>query len=156
MRDNAAVAREVPSDGAFGDEGVMKPYTGVLGEIEAEAGRDVANKIAGAKGGSRVFIPGIAREGHWLTDLVGLEAAHKVCWLFRGAGQGGSYVKIPRGEMTFYQLARQKIDTLLEKGISLDKIALETGVDISTVQRRRKALGLKPATPAALQLGLFA
>ena len=156
MRDNAAAARMVPGDGAFGGEDAMKPYTGVLGEIEAEAGRDVANRIAAAKGGSRVFIPGSARPHHWLTDLVGLDAAKKVCWLFRGAGEGGTYVKIPKGEMTFQQRARKRIEELLGEGMSLDKIALEVGVDLSTVQRRRKAI--KDALPraATAQLGLFA
>ena len=145
----------VPVDDVFADdEDAMKPFTGVLGEIEAHAGRAAAEKIAEAKGGSRVFIPGTAREGHWLVDLVGMEAAAKLCWLFRGAGEGGSYVKIPKGNMTYYQRARLKIDALLGQGLSLDKIALEAGVDLSTVQRRRKALGLLPPAPA--QLGLFA
>jgi len=113
------------------------PLPGILGDIEAAAGREAAIKLARARGGSRVHIPGKALDGHWLTELVGMEAAIKICWLFRNAGQGGSYVKISRGH---HAIARQEIPVLLAKGWSNDRIALHLGVDLSTVQRERAKL----------------
>jgi len=113
------------------------PLPGLLGDIEAAAGREAAMMLARARGGSRVHIPGQAREGHWLVNLVGMAAAEKICWLFRGAGNGGSYVKIPRGH---YIIANQEIPHLLAQGWSNDRIALHLGIDLSTVQRRRAKL----------------
>lgn len=66
----------------------------VLQEIAEAASLDAAWKLAKAKGGQLVFVPAHAREEHWLTDLVGLDAATKICDYYR-VQERGTQLLIP-------------------------------------------------------------
>lgn len=99
----------------------------LLNEIADIAGVVAAVQIAEARGGTRVHFPARAPDGHWLVELVGREAADKLCDHFRATAAGGSYVLIPVGPKNFYARARRRaIELRGEKSASA--IALALGV----------------------------
>ena len=77
---------------------------------------------------------------HWLVQLVGVEATKQICWMFRNAGTGGSYVKIPRSPTSARAQRQAEADALIREWLSLDRIALQVALDVSTLQRRRKRI----------------
>lgn len=119
----------------------------VLAEIVQVAGIDVARVLAAEKGGQEVDIPAEAREGHWLTELVGMPAARKLCNYFRSQGPGGRArgvrLVIPMGNVRTMQLMVRAI----EAGGKNSQIAAMTGRHERTVRRIKAKLkdeGLGP------------
>jgi len=108
---------------------------GVLHTIAEIAGLPAAVAIAEKYGGSRVHFPASAPNGHWLRELVGTEAAEKLCAHFRATERGGELVDIPLGPKGFYVSARKAGLKLLEGGLSQYEVARRLGVDRSTVRR---------------------
>lgn len=109
---------------------------GTLAEIAEAAGVDAAWAIAGAHGGTTVYIPREAVEGHWLTELVGMEAAQKICKHFRVANTGAR-ILIPiarQGEQ------RRRLIKALQSGMSAPQAALHAGMHERSAFRARKRL----------------
>jgi len=100
---------------------------GVLAEIAEVAGLPAALAIAEKCGGTRAYFPGRAPEGHWLTELVGREAANKICSHFSARG-GGMREEIPLGPKNFYARARRQALALQAEGVSTSEIARRIGV----------------------------
>lgn len=109
---------------------------GILGEIATVAGAEAACKLAVAKGGRRVRIPGRLRPGCWLSECVGEAAAAKIVEHFRvinadGRPQGldvelpiafaGSIARATR-------LARETVARTIEDGGSVREAARRAGV----------------------------
>lgn len=95
-------------------------------------GDDATLKLVAARGGTTVFVPREAKEGHLLADLLGVEAAALLeeRW-------GGEYLTVP--------IAREfRIDALLARGdMTAPEIALATGAHEDMVRRRRRRLKLQ-------------
>lgn len=104
----------------------------LLNEIAEAAGVIAAVQIAEARGGTRVHFPAYAPDGHWLVELVGREAADKVCAHFRTTANGGYYVFVPVGPKNFYARARRRALELRGRR-SAAETALELGVTLRVV-----------------------
>ncbi|WP_210332650.1 helix-turn-helix domain-containing protein [Methylosinus sp. H3A] len=120
---------------------------GILREIADVAGLSAALAIADKKGGARTFFPARAPDGHWLPQLVGREAADKICTYFRRRDRtdgverasldAGTYMLIPLGPKNFYAKARRRAVELTAEGWSREEVARRLGIHIRSVQRYR-------------------
>jgi hypothetical protein len=108
---------------------------GVLHEIATLAGLPAALALAEKFGGTRVHFPGRAPDGHWLVELVGREAADKLCAHFRSRGRGGYAVEIPLGPKNFYMKARKLAVELHTQGVSGYETARRIGVSSRSIRR---------------------
>ncbi len=108
---------------------------GVLAEIAEVAGLIAALAVAEKLGGGRTHFPASAADDHWLTRLVGREAADKICAHFRATSRGGIQVDIPLGPRGFYRNARKRALALMAEGVSTYETARRLGIDRSTVRR---------------------
>jgi len=109
---------------------------GVLAEIAEAAGVEAAWALARAHGGTTVYIPREAEESHWLTELVGLDAARKICKHFRVANTGAR-ILIPiarQGEQ------RQRLVRALQAGMSATQAAQAAGMHERSAFRARARL----------------
>ncbi|MFT4098446.1 MAG: helix-turn-helix domain-containing protein [Rhodoblastus sp.] len=120
----------------------------LLNEIADAAGVEAAMALVRAKGGARVHIPGRAPDGHWLVDLIGREAADKLCAHFR-VRDGGSYIKLPLGPKAHYAIQRERVREMLAEAISTDQIVIALGVSRTFVD------SVRAATPDQRQGRLF-
>jgi hypothetical protein len=113
---------------------------GVLGDIARIAGEEAALAIAEARGGTEVYIPPAPERDHWLSQLVGHEAAltigdHLTC------GLTGLRVELPTGPTGHGARKRAEVDAMIRDGRSERDIALATGYTIRGVRRRRARIG---------------
>lgn len=111
----------------------------VLAEIAEVAGPEAAWALARTHGGVTVYIPRAARDDHWLTELVGREAARKICNHFRVADTGVRLL-IPLAKQA---AAREKLVKALEDGMSAPEAASVAGMHERTAYRTRKKLAAK-------------
>ncbi|GAA0600217.1 helix-turn-helix domain-containing protein [Paenochrobactrum glaciei] len=109
---------------------------GVLAEIAEIAGVEAAWALVSAQGGIVVYIPAEAKEGHWLTELVGIEAAEKICKHF-SVGNTGNRIQIPMGK--FIQ-SRERLVKALEAGMTASQAALSAGMHERSAYRARKRI----------------
>lgn len=116
----------------------------VLEEIADVAGVEAMWALVRARGGTVVFIPPRAQHRHWLTEIVGYEAAGKICKHFRSNHQSKVKIPIARAEL----LEARWAEVLARDDLSINDTALIMQVDVSTVSRRR-ARRTKPRKPAA-------
>jgi hypothetical protein len=115
------------------------PLPQVLAEIAMIAGEEAARRVAGAVGGTRVYIPPIPGADHWLAKLVGIEAARKIADHFT-AGVGPLRIDIPLGDTGFIASQQARIDAMIMAGRSERDIALACGYTGRSVRRRRARL----------------
>lgn len=102
--------------------------TGILGAIEAAAGRDAAARFSLRYGGGQFHVPDPdrLRHNHPLLDL-GQEVAREVAQQFRG-------------DVVYVPLARRVVCAyLLSTGNSIDDVADALGVPRATILRYRRA-----------------
>lgn len=124
---------------------------GVLAEIAAVAGEDVALTIAAHRGGTQIYIPPLPDREHWLSRLVGHKAALAIAERLT-CGVGGIRVELPLGPKGHAAKMRAKVDRLLREGeLSERDIARATGYTIRAVRRRRARLN-GPADDLQLSL----
>lgn len=127
---------------------------GVLAEIAEVADIDAALRISQAKGGSRNYFPLRAADGHWLVELVGREAADKICAHF-GTGSGGMEILIPKGAAAF---ARQHFYALRSQGVLIQTAARLCGIHERSAfrwEKQRDSWGGPLASKQTNQLSLF-
>lgn len=117
----------------------MTKLPGVLAQIADVAGEDAAIAIAQARGGTQVYIPPAPGPDHWLTKLIGREAAHAVADALNGGIGVGCRVDLPLGPAGHQVQMRAQLDAMIAKGMSERDIALATGYSRSTIRRRRGA-----------------
>lgn len=119
---------------------------GILGVIADVAGKDAAYAILQARGGTRVTFPAAPSETHWLTKLVGAEAAMAICDHFaQGNPSGGrtgmpGSVDIPLHNTSLQKAARRRIADELRAGKSASAAAREAGVHERTAWRVKAKL----------------
>ena len=114
----------------------------VIAEIAEIAGPEAAWALARAKGGTRVFIPAEAKADHWLVELVGIEAARRICAHYRimsgNSRMNGVWLLIP---MAAAARSAERWTEALSQGLSIAETALRMGVHERTVSRRRAEHG---------------
>lgn len=106
----------------------------VIAEIAEAAGPDAAWALVSARGGQQVFIPATVKPGHWLADLVGIEAAEKICSHFSVNGRGDTML-IP---MAAHVRKREVLAKALADGAKVDQAAGLAGVHRRTVFRHKR------------------
>ena len=111
----------------------------LLAEIAEVAGLDAALALASARGGSRITIPARPRPDHWFAEAVGMEAAQLIADHFR-VGNSGAVVELPVGPSGAQASTRRRIDEMLRRGVSADRIAREVRVHRTTVFRRKASI----------------
>jgi hypothetical protein len=112
---------------------------GALGEIAAVAGQAAALAVARARGGTQVYFPPVPDADHWLSELIGHEAALAVCEKLT-CGVGSLRVDLPLGSTGHAAQIRARIDAMLRENRSERDIALATGYTTRAIRRRRAAL----------------
>ncbi|WP_086619242.1 hypothetical protein [Erythrobacter tepidarius] len=115
------------------------PLPQVLADIARIAGEEAARRVAGAVGGTRVYIPPHPGPDHWLSQLVGQEAARRIGEHFT-AGLAGARVDIPLGETGFIASQQARIDAMIMAGRSDRDIALACRYTERGVRKRRARL----------------
>ncbi|AOT25359.1 MULTISPECIES: helix-turn-helix domain-containing protein [Brucella] len=108
----------------------------VLAEIAQVAGTEAAWAIVRAQGGITVYLPSQPKEGHWLVELVGQEAAEKICAHFC-VGNSGVRLTIPMGK---YATSRERLVKALEAGMTAPQAALAAGMHERSAYRARKRI----------------
>lgn len=111
---------EPPSD-------VLPP---ILAEIAGIAGIEAARALAREKGGTEVYIPERAPDGHWLVQCVGREAADRI-----GRVHGDCRLTIPLGGTGRLAEGRKMAAAMLRSGVPNSEIARRVGIHTRTVQR---------------------
>lgn len=126
---SAPSASEIPPDDG-------SKFRGLLAEIAALAGRDVAIRLARAKGGAeKVYIPTPERlyVDHWLVAATGWKAAIRIAQRF-----GPGRVNIPLGPAAFRRRpSRDALHQALAMGSSAAAAAHRAGVSERTARRHR-------------------
>lgn len=118
----------------------------LLNEIADVAGFEAALALADARGGSRVTIPAKLKPDHWLNEVVGPQAAEKLCAHFRVGldRQTGAQLDIPLGPKSplnaLLYANQRRIDEMLLAGLRPDEIARTLKVHRTTVFRRQALL----------------
>lgn len=114
-------------------------FPGILQEIADAAGIDAALKIAKAKGGTNVYLPGAdsADRENWLKELVGEEAAAKIG---RSCAPKGVRVDIPLGPFSRNALLSAEIRRRLDASENVSEIARAVGCAARTVVRQKHRL----------------
>ena len=108
-------------------------FSPLMNEIADVVGDEATIALIAARGGTRVHIPARVDDRHWLVDVMGRDAADKLCRHFR-VGAGGSYIELPVGTKKIYARAREKAFAL--RGTkSVEAIALALGVHRRTVTK---------------------
>jgi hypothetical protein len=114
------------------------PLPQVLADIARIAGEEAARRVAGAVGGTRVYIPPVPGPDHWLSQLVGEAAARKIADHF-GAGFPAR-IDIPLGDTGFIASQQARIDAMIVAGRSERDIALACGYTGRGVRKRKARL----------------
>lgn len=120
----------------------MSSLPGLLGDIAEIVGPETALEIARAVGGTRISIPPRAKEGHWLTDLVGFDKADAICKGLatldpEGKMRGVSDELISLGPAALIKRAKAKAASALEAGKSVTTAARESGLHERTIYRMK-------------------
>lgn len=106
--------------------------TPLLNQIADVAGVEAAIAIGQSKAGQQIYIPEKVTPDHWLTALVGLDAARKISAEF-----GSRHIIIAPAMAGAKRKRAALIADLIEKGYSTNEITRITGVARSTVMEHR-------------------
>lgn len=132
----------------------MEPAQATMGELP-EVLREIAEastvaaalKLAEARGGTRIYVPRKIDAGHWLAELIGLDAALAVRRLY-----AGEIIAIPLGANGSRHNAQVTARQALDDGASVAQAARAAGLTERTVYR---LMGRDERVRAAGQGDLF-
>lgn len=118
----------------------MSNLPGLLGEIADLVGPEIALEIAHHRGGTRIDLPLRAQPDHWLTKLVGFDAADKICRGLAttdadGKTKGAKREVLPLGPASARRAARRRARDALDRGASVREAAREAGLHERTLWR---------------------
>ncbi len=112
----------------------------ILDDIAEAAGVQAALLLMREYGGREVYIPLRAPDGHWLVNLVGREAADRICALFatridadREKSRHGERIVIPIADSGARGGAKRAAFAMLSKNIPANEVARAAGVCNRTV-----------------------
>jgi hypothetical protein len=120
-------------------------------EIAEVIGATAALTLFRAKGGGRITVPAKAPDGHWLVELIGREAADRLCAHYRQGTPGermrGAEIDLPRGPTGVIgeiaptiQRARRIMAQALAEGESADEAARRSGLTRRAAYRMRQRI----------------
>ena len=116
-----------------------------LQQIIDVVGVDAALIIIAHHGGTRLYVPLELKPGHWLIEILGEEAAQKLCLAFGGA----EHFDVPLNTRGIRAERNRRIIERRSQGLSHSKLARE----FKTTERNiRKILGVEVDDR---QVGLF-
>lgn len=112
----------------------------ILAEIADVVGADAAWAILRACGGTRITIPARPDADHWLSRLIGYEAAQKLGRHFAvgspdGRETGLHAVVLPLGPNSMQRVAQRRLAEEIKAGKSVRSAAREVGVHERTAWR---------------------
>ena len=110
-------------------------FSPLLNQIAEIAGDRAALLIGREKACQRVYIPKTITAGHWLIDLVGDEAAHKLA-----AALGPNHLDIPPALGGQMRRRRRAITEMTSNGWSINRISKALGIARSTVTDQRRKI----------------
>ncbi len=110
----------------------------LLQELSDVVGLPMALRLAEAKGGQQVYIPHRVSEGHWLTELVGIENAKAICAYL--TVDAGVHITIPKGDALTRARRVATVAKMLDEGRSSNQIAAATNMTQRHVFRQKAAL----------------
>ena len=116
------------------------PLPQVLADIAMIAGEEAARRVAGAVGGTQVYIPPQPGPDHWLAKLVGLEAARRIADHFTAGVGLSARIDVPLGDSGLMAAQQARCDAMLLAGRSERDIARALGYTIRGVRKRRARL----------------
>jgi len=114
-------------------------------DIAGVVGMDAAWLLVRTRGGTTITLPRAPGASHWLSDLLGLDAARRLCAHFRANHQLA--ITVPMAS------AAQKAarwDEALGAGLSIAQTALQLGVHKATVSRQRQRRAGRPTSQGEL------
>lgn len=120
----------------------MSSLPGLLGDIADIVGPEIALDIARSHGGTRISIPAKAEPDHWLTTLVGMATAEKICRGLAtmdadGKMRGVSREILPLGPASALRSARRRAYEALDSGASAREAARQAGLHERTIWRMK-------------------
>ncbi|MEJ0012811.1 MAG: helix-turn-helix domain-containing protein [Bauldia sp.] len=121
----------------------------LLDEIAAAVGLKAALILCAEKGGTRIYVPSRADEGHWLVALLGRDAADRLCQHFATA-VGGMHVKVPNGPRGTLAEARATILKMIAENRTIREIARASGYTERSVERLKRRLRAEDADQGRL------
>ncbi|MDX2469029.1 MAG: hypothetical protein QNL04_00470 [SAR324 cluster bacterium] len=102
-----------------------------LTDLKGAIGSAALEELIKTKGGQVVWIPKVLEEGHWLIQLLGLEAAENLSVLLGGAAQ-----TVPKGRNFQSKCLQRKLEALKAEGYSVNEIAKITNMHQASIYRR--------------------
>lgn len=110
--------------------------TPLLNKIADIAGERAAVLLAKEKPGQQIYIPEFVTPDHWLTQLVGMDAAKALAAVY-----GSRKIILPVALNSDQRRRATAIAELLDKGYSINAIVRMTGVSRTTVREHAKRKG---------------
>lgn len=124
-----------------------EPLPGILCDIENVVGRDLALRIAEARGGETgvsfptlSFLSSSAAESNWLVRAVGIDAARTIVAEIFPTRAWAERISIPSGAKFRRHKTIHEVARLSKLGWGANRIARELGVSTRTIWRYRHAL----------------
>lgn len=123
----------------------------VLSNLVEQIGLEKTLLLLARRGGEEVYIPGpvYLTPDHWLSVIVGFDAAMKISHFYRG-----EKIALPLGPENGNRNALHRaVQESAAAGVSVNQIVRETGLHSSTVRRikrrqlRRDGFGVHQADP---------
>ncbi|PZP54354.1 MAG: hypothetical protein DI595_00200 [Agrobacterium fabrum] len=111
------------------DRAYMTPLLNRIADI---AGERAAIILGREKAGQQIYIPETVSEGHWLCELIGLEAATKL-----SSSLGSQKIVVPPALGGDKRRRAAILAEMIDKGYSNNQIVRATGVSLSTVTLHR-------------------
>ncbi|CUX41513.1 hypothetical protein O9X90_14570 [Agrobacterium leguminum] len=112
------------------DRAYMTP---LLNRIADVAGERAAVILGREKAGQQIYVPETATPDHWLSELIGLDAAKAMAVRW-----GSKHIVIPAALAGDKIRRAATIAELLDKGYSINEIVRRTGVSFNTVRNHAK------------------
>ena len=103
----------------------------ILKEIAEAINLDTALKLAEAKGGQRISIPGRIGPDHWLVDVMGMDNAKAFCKYFTNGSR--IHLDVPFGPTSTHARREVLIARLIKEGKSANEIAAAVHVTRRTI-----------------------
>lgn len=124
-----------------------EPLPGILCDIENVVGRELALRIAEARGGETgvsfptlSFLSSSAAQSNWLVRAVGIDAARTIVAEIFPSRAWAERISIPSGAKFHRQRTINEAARLSNLGWGVNRIARELGVSARTIWRYRHIL----------------
>ena len=126
------------------------PKSQVFDELVGVAGIAAAWALVQERGGQEIYLPTRAGKSHWLTKVVGQDAATKICNYYRANHTTRLLIPSMR-----YNRQGEAIVRALERGATRAEAAALSGAHVRTISRYRRRMGIADEDDDGSQGDLF-